>query len=254
MDFPKAAPTITLTEIGKTGAVECRQVLGWFVEPKLGEQARYAEYEVLEGKGLLGVNECAVGSKARIHGIDCFEIVSSYINFNDKKQHQVISYCRINNGHVQSLAYCEESSDGVRDFYTFKDRHFMEHWAEGEDNSGTAIGLRSTGAISHDGDAFRTPLVKNGVYDVVGEYRVRIGARDYQCVRLMFLAAEDQISDFFIDHQGRELFHRFFIPNDGFRRTKQGARYLSRFPNACSLRLNDTTCVLSSIIIPEYAL
>jgi hypothetical protein len=254
LDFPKNVPEVTITELRKTCAVECRQVLGWFVEPKLGEKARYADYEVLQGKGLLGVNECSVKNKTKIHGIECFEIASSYFNINDDRQYHVTSYCRIIDGHVQSLAYCEEYPDGTKDFYTFKDKHFMDHWAEGENNSGMDVSLRTKGIISHDGDTFHTPSFQNGINDIVGEYRVLIGDREHHCARLMLVAAEDQVSDFFIDHTGKELFHRFFIPNDGFKGSMKDQSYVSKFPDAYSIRFNDKICVLSSLILPDYIL
>jgi uncharacterized protein YodC (DUF2158 family) len=253
-DFPKTAPEITITELSKSGSVECRQVLGWFVEPKLGEHARYAEYEVLEGKGLLGVNECNVRSKVRIHGLDCFEIASSYFNLNDKQQHQVMTYCRIIDGRVQSLAYCEERSDGIKDFYSFKDEHFMDHWAEGENNAGMEVSLKTTGIISHEGNAYHTSAVQNGTYDVIGEYQVIIGGRKHHCVRVFFIAAEGQASDFFVGDDGRELFHRFFLPNDGFAGSMKDDTYISRFPDAHSITINGKKRVVSSMIVPEYAL
>lgn len=123
--FSNTLPIISIIKQSNCGAVEYKQVLGSFMEPKLGEKVTYANYEVIKGKGLTGVNEGYVRGWARIHGIDCFESVSSYINFNDDKKYEVISFDRIVDSHVQSLAYIEEYPDGCRDFYTFKDKHFM---------------------------------------------------------------------------------------------------------------------------------
>ncbi|HTY07768.1 MAG TPA: hypothetical protein VMF29_01260, partial [Candidatus Edwardsbacteria bacterium] len=68
------------------------------------------------------------------------------------------------------------------------------------------------------------------------------------------LAADDQVSDFFIGRAGKELFHRFFIPNDGFKGSLKDNNYAAKYPGVSVIKVNDTRCVLSSIIIPDYAL
>lgn len=252
--FPKTLPKISIMEQSKQGAVEFRQVLGSFMEPKLGEKASYANYEVMKGKGLRAVNEAFVRGKARIHGIDCFEAVSSYVNFNNDKKYEVISFDRITEGHVQSLAYIEEYPDGCRDFYTFKDEHFMKHWAIGENNSGMEINLNSKGMITCSGDRISVEDEYSGLYDIVGQYEVKINDRAFKTVRLFLIAAENQVSDFFIDLNGREVMHRFFIPDEGFGNSMKENTYSMQFPDAYTIAINERRCVCTTYVIPDYVI
>jgi hypothetical protein len=253
-EFPRKLPKIEIIELSKTGSVVCNQVLGWVMEPKPGEKASYAEYEAMEGRGLLVVNEGFVSNHARIHGIDCYEMVSSYANFNDKKKHTVITFNRIIDDHIQSLAYIEEYPGGRRDFYTFKDEHFMEHWAEGDDNSGMEIQLVNKGLITADDDKIIAPDGKNGMYDVVGEYQINIGGEAIPSVRLVFISSDSQVSDFFIGKNGKEIFHRLFIPDDGFDGSLKESSYSKKYPNAYTLMVNDRKCICTSYVIPDYVL
>lgn len=253
-EFPKGIPDVRIVEKCKNGEVEYKQVLGNFMEPKFGEKVRYGTYEVMKGKGLLGVNKAYVRGKARIHGIDCFECVSSYMNFIDDKKYEVISFDRIIDNHVQSLAYIEEYPDGCRDFYTFKDEHFMKHWAIGENNSGLSINLKTNGEISCDGDNLIVCNERSGLYDIVGEYTVNIHDKEFHVVRLVLLAAENQVSDFFIDHNGKEIMHRFFIPDDGFGDKMKGNPYSKQYPEAYTLMVNDRKCICTTYVLPDYVL
>lgn len=252
--FSKDLPKIKITELSKNGTVEYRQMLGSFMEPRIGEKVSYAEYEVMKGKGLLAVNEAYVRGRARIHGIDCYESVSSYTNFNDNNKYEVISFDRMVEGHMQSLAYIEEYPNGVRDFYTFKDKHFMEHWAIGDNNSGMEIKLRSKGAITCDGDKISVSEENTGMYDVVGKYEVQIGERLFEAFRLVFLAAENQVSDFFIGMDGKEIMHRFFIPDEGFGARLKENPYSLQFPLAYTISMNNRKCICSKYVIPDYVL
>lgn len=252
--FPKDLPKIHITEKSKSGTIEYKQVLGSFMEPKLGEKVRYASYEVMKGKGLLGVSEAYIRGKARIHGNDCFESVSSYINFNDEKKYEVISFDRIEDGYVQSLAYIEEYPDGCRDFYTFKDEHFMKHWAIGENNSGISVKLRNKGEITCNGDKLLVSEERYGLYDIVGEYKVRINGKTFETVRLVLIAAENQVSDFFIDMNGKEIMHRFFIPDEGFHGSMKDNPYSAQFPGAYTIAVNNRKCVCTTYVIPDYVL
>jgi len=250
--FSNTLPKIEITELSKCGAVEYKQVLGSFMEPKLGEKVSYAEYEVMKGKGLIVINEGYVRGNAKIHGIACFETVSSYANFNDNKKHEVISFDRIMDGHVQPLAYIEEYPNGCRDFYTFKDKHFMEHWATGENNSGIETNLISKGLITCDGDKILVSDDRSGMYDIIGEYEIKINEKVFNAVRLFFIAAENQVSDFFIDINGKEIMHRFFIPDDGFDGSMKENTYSMQFPEAYTITVNNRKCVCTNYVIPDY--
>jgi hypothetical protein len=252
--FPNELPEITLHQVKQKGSVTCKQVLGSFVELKLGEKVRYGEYEGLEGKELINVHEEIVTRRMRIHGIDCFEVEGTYTNFRDKKKHRVVSYNREIDGHIQALAYLEEYADGITDFYSFKDQHFMEHWAEGVNNAGREIKLESKGHIQCIEGKLVVDNDKNGVHDVVGEYILEISGREFNTIRFVLIAGENQASDFFIGMDGREVLHRFFIPDYGFNEEMKDNPYSRQYPQALIQGINDRNCICTTYAIPEYAL
>lgn len=251
--FPHDLPKIVITEISKYGKVEYRQGFASFMEPKLGEKVSYAEYEVMEGKGLIVVNNSYIRGKAMIHGLECFENVSSYANAKDNKKYEVISFDRIEKGHIRPLAYIEEYPNGCREFYTFKDKHFMQHWAIGENNIGMEINLKTKGAIVCNGNEVSVIDEKYGLYDIVGEYTVELNGKKYETVRLFFIGAENQVSDFFIDKDGKEIMHRFFIPDEGYNGNMKENPYSTQFPNAYTITINNyRKCTCVKYVLPEY--
>lgn len=253
--FPNDLPKITITEVSKYGEVEYRQGLASFMEPKLGAKVSYAEYEVMKNNGLIVVNHSYIRGKAKIHGLECFENVSSYGNAMDDKKYEVISFDRVEENHIRPLAYIEEYPDGYRDFYTFKDKHFMEHWAQGENNVGMEINLKSRGTITCNEDNLITSSDKYGVYDIVGEYKVQINGKEFDTVRLVLMCAEHQISDFYIGKDGKEVMHRFFMPDDGFWGEMKDNTYSTQFPNAYTIKINNKRkCVCVKYVIPEYVI
>jgi len=252
--FSNTLPKIKFTELSKSGYVEFRQVLSSFMEPKLGAKVSFGTYEVMKGKGLLAINESYVRGKVKVHGIPCFESVSTYVNHNDNKKYEVISFDRIIDGHVQPLAYIEEYPNGCREFYTFKDKHFMDHWAIGENNCGMEINLKSKGIITCDGGKILASEDRSGLTDIVGEYEVKINEKTFHTVRLVLMAAENQVSDFFIDTNGKEVMHRFFIPDDGFNDSMKENPYSKQFPEAYTITVNDRKRVCTTYVIPDYAL
>ncbi len=244
-------PEIEFKEISKDAEVTFKQVLGNFVEPKLNEKATFLSYEMMKGIGFESKHEVVVKNKAKVHGISCFECRSSYINFRDGKKYEVISYDRITDDYVQSLAYIEEYPDGTREFYSYKDQHFLDHWGMGEDNCGMKIHLKSEGEILSVDNKLIVKEERAGLYDLVGRYELTINNKSYETVRLVFLAAENQISDFFIDKNGKEIMHRFFIPNEGFGKSQKDQKYSKQYPNAEVIKINERECVLTTYVIHE---
>lgn len=251
--FPKYLPEISIKKVSDYGEVEYRQSLASFQELKIGEKVSYAEYEVMKGNGLLVVNNSYIRGKARIHGLECFENVSSYANANDDKKYEVISFDRIEEGYIRPLAYIEEYPNGYRDFYTFKDNHFMEHWAIGENNIGMEINLKTKGIITCKGNEISAIEEKSGLYDIVGKYIVEINGKEYDTVRLVLIFAEDQVSDFFIAKDGKEVMHRFFMPDEGYNGNMKENPYSNQFPEAYTVTINNNRkCICVKYVLPEY--
>lgn len=248
----KEIPAIEVLKISNQGEVIFKQSFSNFVEPKMGQKSKFATYGVMKGEGLMSVHEVTVRGKARVHGIECFEIVSSYSNMNNNKSYEVVTFDRCTSTHVQSLAFIEEDRNGVRDFYTFKDEHFMEHWAIGENNCGIEIHQISKGIIVDDNGQLKSSTELPGTIDIVGTYTLKIDNQEYETVRLVYIGAEEQMTDFFIDKSGREIMHRYFIPDSGFNKKRKDFPYSHEFPGALVVKLNERNCICSGYVIGIY--
>lgn len=130
----------------------------------------------------------------------------------------------------------------------------MKHWAIGENTSGMEINLESKGLITCSGDRISVQDEYPGLYDIVGEYEVGIDDRTFETVRLFLVAAENQVSDFFIDLNGREVMHRFFIPDEGFGGSMKENTYSMQFPDAYTIAVNERRCVCTTYVIPDYVI
>lgn len=248
----KSIPTVEILILKDYGEVEFKQSFSNFIEPKLDQKSKYANYEVLKGEGLLSIHDTYVRGKARIHGMDCFEIVSSYCNFNDHQKYEVITFERCTDTHVQALAFIEESRDGTREFYTFKDQHFMEHWAIGENNCGLEIKQKSKGIIIAIGDQIISANEMPGTSDIIGEYLLTIDGEAFKTVRMFYIGAENQVTDFFIGMDGKEIMHRYFIPDHGFDDKRIDYPYSHEYPNAHVIRVNDRKCICTNYVFGIY--
>lgn len=116
------------------------------------------------------------------------------------------------------------------------------------------IELRSKGIITCDGDKILVQDEQPGMYDIVGEYQIQIDNKLFHTVRLILIAAERQVSDFFIDLNGKEIMHRFFIPDEGFNGSMKEKPYSMQFPRAYTIVVNNRKCICTTYVIPDYVI
>lgn len=105
------------------------------------------------------------------------------------------------------------------------------------------------GIITVAENVIKTENDQAGVYDLVGEYQLKIDKQVFEVFRLIFIAHENQVSDFFIDKNGKEIMHRFFIPDEGFGGKMKENPYSTIYPLATTLRLNNRKCICSTFEI-----
>lgn len=256
----KVFPDILSVEITRDPrppfSVQCRQVLSTFVTPSLGERARYAEYEIKTEPYHKKINESMsqVKGEARVHGIMCVEIASTYIGYADGKVYENSTFDRLTDTHVQTLAAIEDCY-GVKYIQTFLDESFQEHYAMGDNNCGMEINLQPKGIITCSSDTkIITAVTTPGTYDIVGRYTVKLDDRTFDTLRLIYLASEDQMSDFFIDASGREIMHRCFTPDEWGLRDKENTLLSERWPHTGRIARNDYQYVITGCVVPEYVL
>ncbi len=195
-----------------------------------------------------------VKGEAKVHGIMCMEIASTYIGYADGKVYENSTFDRLTDTHVQTLASVEDCY-GVKYIQTFLDESFQEHYAMGEDNCGVEIALCSKGIITCNSDPqVSSTVLTPGTYDIVGRYSVKLWDRTFDTIRLVYFAAENQMSDFYIDNLGREVLHRCFIPDEWGLRDKEGTLLSVRWPFAGKIARNDYQYVITNCVLPEYVL
>lgn len=251
--FTERRPKVTINRIADAGECPYHQALSTFLPLQIGASVTVHEYEVLKHDRRLSMHTDKVSHKAKIHGQECYQFTARYNNQNNKKDYEYITFEAKIDGHMKSLGIIEEGRDGTRHFYTFKDDYFMKHLALGENNSGLPELLTHKGLITEGDGQLYTSKDQPGSFDIVGRYKVSIDDKNFECTRLVLISNEDQVSDFFILDDGRELFHRFFTPDMGYD-GKRNPTFSQEYPKAMTLQLNDRLLVCVSYIFPDYAI
>lgn len=230
------------------------QILGTFLTLEIGNSSTYAQYDTRKSTAKTKISEhlTYVKGKAVVHGINCFEVVGTFSGLIDDKSYECVTFERITDTHKQTLAAIEDCY-GTKSLQTFKDDDFMKHFAMGEHNCGMAIELMPKGIIISDTpDDFRTDLEAPGTYDVVGTYKLHINGIEFRAIRMIYIAADGQVSDFFIDDDGREIMHRFFVPDQWGMDDKTPILYSERWPHLEIITLNNDKKVCTTYAIPSY--
>ena len=99
-----------------------------------------------------------------------------------------------------------------------------------------------------------TKQITPGTYDIVGRYKVVIGERAFDTIRLVLIACDGQVSDFYIDTNGREIMHRFWVLDSWGYDDDLKIPYSERWPHIEILYLNDEKRVCTDYVVPDYAL
>ena len=238
--------------------VDCRELMGWFIEPKLGEKLLWGMYD-LPSRKLDMSYDMAVTGPARVHGLEGVAIsarvippkqspaqgdpINEAVDASTGGQEAWTFIAQEKDGFTRFLS-AERLDNGVRTLTTFLDGEaFMNNWGFGEDNQGMPIHLEPQGKITRRGDAVTT-AGKEAVMDVVGRCAVTLGGETFDTVCLMDLGMYDEgiVSEQFIGRDGRTVLWRRFNRDD-WAMDRYGKRWSELLPENERITLNGQTCV-----------
>jgi len=250
--LPEFAPEIEVVRMNdKPFETVCEQEFGSFIVPRLGERAAYATYDYDDngGKRMRKTSETTleVVGPARVHGLDCVEVREEEKGENEGGY---TAFSRVEGDRVQTLGVL--MGGPVRRIETFLDDDFQKNWGFGLDNAGEETLKKPRGAIIEESPArLMTTIRQAHIEDVAGRYTVRIGRREFDAIRLIYMTEEGTLCENFVTGRGRSIFFRRFNRDD-WRSEKPGfVRWTERFPQAERLWVDENEYVLWYICIPQ---
>ena len=229
LGLPLTLPEYTIErKDGPAFPVECEELMGWFIVPRLGERLVWGMYD-LPGRKLDVSYEMAVTGRASVHGLEGVAIraiahspeeapdgpVRDAVDASDGGSEEWTFIAQEKDGYTRFLS-AERLEDGVRTLTTFLDgESFMDNWGFGENNCGTPVHMKPRGNVTRNGNTVSAPD-KGGVMDLVGRYRVTLDGAVYDTVCLMDLGMyqEGVVSEQYLDRSGRTVLWRRFNRDD----------------------------------------
>ena len=200
--------------------VDCRELMGWFIVPKLGEKCSWAMYDFPK-RNRTEQCDMEVTGRAQVHGIEGVEIESieydpmdcNRIDGADVVKRRFVA--QLTDTHCRYLAESHEE-DGVKKLFTFLDGDdFLESWGFGENNCGNETHIAPKGLIQKEGSVVTTAK-QPFMLDVVGRYQVEINGRTYDTVCVIDAGTynEGVLGEQYLDRNGRTVLWRRFNSND----------------------------------------
>ncbi len=181
--FPRRRPKVIIAP-SDTGpfTVNCPELRWWFIVPKTGERALYADYSATAWK-LSEVHEMKVTGAATVHGMDGVEISIQTWNTNNgwcSPPWQM--YGRLTGETAEYLAI-SQIHDGKRLLYTYLDRDFDHDWGN------ITRKLEDCGhfVTQADGSLKRLHSLEEDTASGAGVFSVSIGERHFTCLRVLEL-------------------------------------------------------------------
>ena len=210
--------------------VDCEELMGWFIVPRLGEKLVWGMYDLPSRK--LDISYAmAVTGPASVHGLDgvaiharavspeialaADDLMNGPVGASTGGQEEWNFIAQAKDGHTRFLA-AERLHEGVRMLTTFLDGEaFMDNWGFGEDNCGAPIHLTPQGRIARQGAVVTGPE-QGGVMDLVGRCTLTLGGAKHDTVCLMDLGMymEGIVSEAYLDREGRTVLWRRFNRDD----------------------------------------
>ena len=210
-------------------SVDCEELMGWFIVPRLGEKCVWGMYDLPSRK--LDVSyENVVTGRASVHGLEGVQISAKAVLPDspagaDDLMDQAVSestggvdewqfIAQIKDGYTRFLA-AERVENGVRKISTFLDGdEFLNNWGFGEDNCGMPIHLTPRGLIVRTRDA--VTAADGALMDLVGRCTVTLNGAAHDTVCLMDLGMyyQGMVSEQYIDRSGHTVLWRRFNRDD----------------------------------------
>ena len=261
MNLPKTMPNYTITKsANKAFFVNCEELMGWMIVPRVGEKTNWAIYDMPERKRA-EVMKMEVTGKAEIHGIEGVEIIAkeyapkNYDTLDDGKYAERKIIAQLTDSHCRVLAEIFKQG-GVTKYYTFLDDDgiFLAKWGYGQDNCGKQTYLSAGGIINRNNDNI-TCDNNCAVMDVVGRYTVEINGKEYDTVCLMDIETYDEgvVTEQYIDKNGRTILWRRFNA-DNWQYDKRNMLWSDKLPNNEKLYVNGKIYVNWYDCISDYIL
>lgn len=229
--LPKTLPeySIEWTD-GPAFPVECEELTGWFIVPRIGEKITWGIYD-LPSRALDVSYDMAVTGQAVVHGLpgvsihaDVFEPeppvpagdpMRAAVDASTGGQEEWTFVAQEKDGYTRFLS-AEHMEGGVRTLTTFLDGDaFMDNWGVGENNCGTPVHREPRGLITRSGNSATCPE-KGGAADIVGRCRVTLGGvtHDTVCLIDAGMYEEGVVSEQYIGRDGHTVLWRRFNRDD----------------------------------------
>ena len=238
--------------------VNCEEMMGWFIVPKIGEKLKWGMYDLPSRK--LDVSyEMEVTGPASVHGLDGVSISAKVlpskaeiadgdpmrqaVEESTGGQEEWRFIAQEKDGYTRFLA-AEHTEDGTRVLTTFLDgKDFLDNWGFGDDNCGSPVHLEAKGRILRNGSVITTEG-EDAFIDVVGRCTLTLDGKTYDtvCVMDFGMYYEGMISEQFLDRNGRTVLWRRFNRND-WAIDRYGKKWSELLPENERLTVNGQTYV-----------
>ncbi len=250
--LPDRLPNYKIIPLSKPPfSVKCEELQGLSIIPKLEEKTTWGLYD-FETKKCDEYSKVSVIGKAEVHGIEGVEITSIQHDIKNNRINERQFIAQLTDTHCRYLSETHKEKD-VKKTITFLDGEiFMNSWGFGEDNCGNETELKSKGIISRLGNEI-TKSIDAEAIDIVGCYKVEIGAKSFDTVCVMDLGHFDNAIaiEQYIDKNGRTILWRRFNRDDwAIKRYKR--KWSEQLPNNEQIIINGEVYVHWYDCITDY--
>ena len=206
--FPTIRPSISIARSDKKIThIDLPQLQWWPIVPSLGHHSMQATYEA-DTLELSAVTEMSATSLARIHDLDCVEIVVREKAIRedwDVPGSPHLFYARLDEKETRWLGVVQHLDDR-KVLRTFKDKWFEADWGRGAERM-----IFDEGRYQRQQDGSYRTTDRKGMG--AGTFDVTIGGRTFHCLRVWDTLGSPpserrELAEAFIEESGRVVFYR----------------------------------------------
>ena len=252
--LPETLPAYTIAWKDEPAfPVDCEEMMGWFIVPKIGEKLVWGMYDLPSRK--LDVSyEMAVTGPASVHGLEGAAITARVIQPRPAIAEDDLMRGAVDasTGGQETWHFIAQEKDGYTRFLsaehiegetrvltTFLDGDaFMDNWGFGEGNCGSPVHLEPRGKIRRSGSVLTTEEGKPFI-DVAGRCSLTLDGTVHEtvCVMDFGMYEEGMISEQYLDRQGRTVLWRRFNRDD-WAMDRYGKKWSELLPENEQLMVN----------------
>lgn len=209
--FPRRRPEVGIAACdAEPFSVNCPELRWWFIVPKIGQRALYADYTATAWN-LSKVHELEVTGRAAVHELEGVEIAIQTWDTDDGWCSPAWKmYGRLTKETAEYLAI-SQIHDGKRLLYTYLDRDFDYDWG----NIPRKLEDRGHFVTQTNGSLKRLQSLDDNIASGAGVFSVSIGERRFVCLRVLELgipleshASHQTVS--YVTEAGRTVLVRHF--------------------------------------------